>query len=257
MKKNVNYGFPLNYILLRIFITSFVILASIAFIIATSMVIIGIVMVIALFSYIYFYVICFRTKFNNERYEFLKKIIEISNIKGNEVILDLGTGSGFLAINFAKNLKNGKVVGIDRYNIGYKNPLALYINILKINFMFNTLRDAKRNAEIENVKNKCEFISHDLTKPLNFPNNYFDIILASEFFYCFPYNKQKQLLEEIDRTLKNNGKIIILETESFFMFNWDLNDICYHFKNIGYKKKKYKIKDRVILRCIKCGSEKS
>jgi len=188
MKKNVNYGFPLNYILFRIFITSFVILASMAFIIIISMVImviIEIIIIIALSSYIYFYVICFRTKFNNERYEFLKKIIEISNIKGNEVILDLGTGSGFLAINFAKNLKNGKVVGIDRYNISYKSPLAFYINILRTNFIFNTLKDAKRNAEIENVKNKCEFISHDLTKPLNFPNNCFDIILAlttSKFF---------------------------------------------------------------------------
>ena len=43
----------------------------------------------------------------------LNKIIECLNIKDNMKILDLGTGSGYLAFNIAKKNNNVTIIGLD------------------------------------------------------------------------------------------------------------------------------------------------
>jgi len=43
------------------------------------------------------------------REEFIRQV----RVEDGERILDVGTGSGFLAIGFAKKMRSGEVVGID------------------------------------------------------------------------------------------------------------------------------------------------
>jgi ubiquinone/menaquinone biosynthesis C-methylase UbiE len=182
--------------------------------------------------FVFFGTIFFKKQFTIKREKILKKMINLANLKGDELVLDLGTGSGFLAIGFAKNLNKGKVIGLDRYSLKNGSLKSKIISIIKINFIENSLKNAKLNAKIEKVENKCEFISADITKSLNFPDNNFDIILTSQVFYCLPSEKMQDVFEEINRVLKKKGKIIFFETLN--LLSWDLNNVKKYFEKEGY-----------------------
>jgi ubiquinone/menaquinone biosynthesis C-methylase UbiE len=160
-------------------------------------------------------------------------MIKLADLKGNEAVLDLGTGSGFLAINFAKQLKDGKVIGIDRYSIKYDSLRAKLFYFFKINFIGHSLKNGMRNLKIEKMEKKCKLISSDLTKPLNFPDKHFDIILSSQTIYCLPPQKRLPVYKEINRVLKKDGKIIFFESKAYI--GWDINDLKNYFEKQGYQ----------------------
>ena len=233
MKQKPNYGFPLYQVFIRVL---FAIIISLCLILLTAtqgltvIIVLTCVLIIAVFAI--FGVKLFKKNFLEYRKQLLKKMIDLADIKGDEIVLDLGTGGGFLAIGFANFLKNGKIYGVDRYNIKYDSLRSKLFDKIKINFIGNTLKNAKKNAEIENQEKKCEFISADLTKPFDFDDNCFDIILSSQFLYCLSPQKRKSVLKEIDRVLKKGGKIIFFESTSFM--SWDINEIKQFLENARY-----------------------
>jgi len=234
MKYKINYGFPLSYILIRLFLIfsiTFMILGLIVFDISLFIVII--ISIIVYSSYLYFFIIRFKKQFVNNRQKLFKKFVELANLKGEEKILDLGTGSGFLAIGFAKNLTNGKSYGLDRYSLKSNSFFKEIKSIFKINFIGISVKNAKNNADFENVKEKCEFAEHDIRKPLNFSNEFFDVVVSCQFFYCIDFKDRENVYREINRVLKKNGKIIFFESKSFK--DWEIFDIKKFFENIGYK----------------------
>ncbi|NIP31102.1 MAG: methyltransferase domain-containing protein [Candidatus Dadabacteria bacterium] len=183
--------------------------------------------------YIYFFVIQFKIQFLKKRKTLLNQFIELADLKGDENVLDIGTGSGFLAIGLTKNLKNGIIIGLDKYSIKSDNLKTQLATTIKTNFIGNTLKNAKKNARIENVEKKCKFIESDITNPLKFKDEYFDIIVSSQLLYCIGKNKRPAVFHEIDRVLKKNGKIIFFESKSFL--NWNIFEAKNFFENKGYK----------------------
>ena len=115
----------------------------------------------------------------------LNKIIECLNIKDNMKILDLGTGSGYLAFNIAKKYNNVTIIGLD---------------IVK-----ETLERNKEKAKDNNLCN-VSFISYDGIE-LPFDNKTFDMVITRYALHHFP-NLDKTF-NEIDRVLKNNGLLFI------------------------------------------------
>ena len=228
----LNYGFPLSSILLRFFLFFLTLLCIVLLLFSSSNYFLIIISLIVILSYFYFGIYFFKKSFNEKRKKILEKMIKIANLKGDETILDLGTGSGFLAIGFAKFLTNGKTYGIDKYNIKNKNLRSKIFDLIKINFLGNSLKNAKLNAKIENVENKCNFISSDITKSINFSDNYFDIVISSQFFYCIPNKKLESVFNEINRVCKKHSKIIIFESKSFR--NWNINSVKNYFENKGF-----------------------
>ena len=95
-------------------------------------------------------------------------------------ILDLGTGSGCIAISLAKNLQNAKVYALD------VSPEALKIAI--------------ENAKLNNVE--VEFIEADILNPetwdLEFKNLKFDAIVSNP-----PYVRQQEKQEIKNNVLDN------------------------------------------------------
>ncbi|KYK29868.1 hypothetical protein AYK20_04895 [Thermoplasmatales archaeon SG8-52-1] len=233
MKKKPYYGFPLSHVLSRLLfllLIFLVIFTLFIFDIFTTL-FIPIIIFVILF-YTYFFVISYKKKFLKNRENLLKKFIKIANLKGDEKIVDLGTGSGFLAIGFARYLKNGKIYGLDKFSLKNDGLKTQIISMIKINFFGNTLKNAKENALIENVENRCEFIQTDITKPFYFADKHVDIIVSSQFFYCISNKKRLKIFKEINRILKKDGKIIFFESKSFI--GWDINEIKKYFENIGY-----------------------
>ena len=175
MKQLPYYGYPLSSIAIRYIVLQLFIL--ILFISIYNLNFLFILFSIILIFMISFFILSFKKKFKKYREKILKKMIELTKIQGDEIILDLGTGSGFIAIGYAKYINSGKVYGIDKFHIKYDKIKDQVISQIKINFFGNTLANAKRNVKIENINDKCEFIKADLTKPIAFPDKFFDIIV--------------------------------------------------------------------------------
>lgn len=233
MKQKPYYGFPISSILLRLLFACLISLFIIFLILfQISLYLVFFVCIIIFPAFVLFCIVFFKRQFQDYRMLIIKKMIEVANLSGNEKILDLGAGAGILAIGFAKFLKNGKVYALDLYEHKYDNFKKHLINIIKINFFGNNLINAERNAKIENVENKCEFISSDISALQNYPDNFFNIILSSQSLYCIEVKKRTQTYQEINRILKKGGKIIFFESKSFF--SWNICDLKNYFKNIGF-----------------------
>lgn len=229
-----NYGFPLSHIFLRLLIVLALLLVVLyLFVIGISIYIAVIVGICFVPVYVFFGVIQYKNKFLTNRNKLLEKIIKIADLKGNETVLDLGTGSGFLAIGFAKHLSSGKSFGLDKFSLKSDSLKTQILCMIKINFIGNTLKNAKMNARFEKVDDKCKFIEADLAKPFNFSDKFFDIVVSSQFLYCLSEDDRANVLKEIDRVLKKGGKIIFFESSSFM--SWNINKVKEFFEEIGYK----------------------
>ena len=123
------------------------------------------------------------------------RILNMINWKGPEMVLDIGTGRGLVAIGAAKRLSTGKSIGIDIWNS----------EDLTRNKMDNTLE----NADIEGVKEKVE-IKNENAVSMSFPDNSFDVVLSNLCLHNI-YSKEdrKKACHEISRVLKQGGIGII------------------------------------------------
>jgi len=234
MNQRLNYGFPLSHILLRLLVVLAISIVVLGLIVSGISIYIVIILCICIIPiYVFFVVIKYKKSFLTNREKLLEKIIEIAGLKGSETVLDLGTGSGFLAIGFAKHLRSGKSFGLDKFSLKSDSLKTQISCVIKINFIGNTLKNAKINARLENVEDKCKFIEADLTKHIDFSDEFFDIILSSQFIYCLSDKDRGNVLSEINRILKKDGKIIFFESSSFM--RWDINQVKQFFEKIGYK----------------------
>ena len=115
--------------------------------------------------------------------------------KGDEMVLDIGVGTGLLMNGAAQYLTTGKAIGID---IWRDEDLS-----------DNTLQNALRNAEIEGVSDKIEIKTED-ARQLSFADNTFDVILSQ---FCIhnidDIKEQEKACFEIARVLKPNGIALI------------------------------------------------
>ena len=122
---------------------------------------------------------------------------KILRLNGDEEILDVGCGLGRATIGVAKQLKNGKIIGVDIWD--------------KLEIPGNSAEKAYRNAKIEGVENKVEFRYGDALD-LPFDDKRFDIVICSGLITSFHNNKNKLIaMKEIYRVLKTNGTFLMRE----------------------------------------------
>ncbi len=115
--------------------------------------------------------------------------------RGDEQVLDVGTGRGLLLIGAARRLTSGKGTGIDVWSTK--------------DLSGNSLERTQANVEVEGVKEKVELKSDDARK-LSFPNAHFDVILSNLCLHNIPDQAGRaQACREIARVLKPGGTAII------------------------------------------------
>ncbi len=105
----------------------------------------------------------------------VQKVIDIINNKNMSTCIDIGTGSGAIAISIAKYCQNIK-------------------KITAVDINYNALSKAKQNAIQNNVSHKIDFVLSNLFDNIN---QKFDMIVSNP-----PYIKTKDILT-LDENVKN------------------------------------------------------
>jgi ubiquinone/menaquinone biosynthesis C-methylase UbiE len=116
--------------------------------------------------------------------------------RGDEMVLDVGTGAGMRMIGAAKRLANGgRAIGIDIWSAK--------------DLSNNAAESTHRNIAIEGVAACAEVRTEDATR-LSFPDATFDVALSMLCLHNIePKASQALACQEIARVLKPGGRVVI------------------------------------------------
>lgn len=117
----------------------------------------------------------------------LKRIIETLHIQKNDKVLDLGTGTGYVSFEIAREYKDVEIIGLD--------------------IVEETLKTNHRKAIEQGLRN-INFVSYGGME-FPFDNYYFDVIVSRYALHHFP--NIEYTFSEIARVLKRNGKFLVAD----------------------------------------------
>jgi SAM-dependent methyltransferase len=120
---------------------------------------------------------------------------------GDGSILDIGCGSGALAISVAKKYEKAQITGIDYWGKHWEYSKTL----------------CEKNAKLEKVHNRIEFQKASAAD-LPFDDECFDVVLSNLVFHEVGGVKDKtEVIKEALRVLKKDGKFVFQD-----LFLWSL-----------------------------------
>ncbi|SNQ60604.1 class I SAM-dependent methyltransferase [Candidatus Methanoperedens nitratireducens] len=115
----------------------------------------------------------------------LSEAVKRSGVTKNDRVLDIATGAGFLALDFAK--RAGTVIGCD----------------ITLNMLLHA-REKQKDSGLENT----EFLLSDV-ESLPFENETFNIVSCRFAFHHFP--EPVKALQEMKRVCKTRGRIVLVD----------------------------------------------
>jgi arsenite methyltransferase len=123
------------------------------------------------------------------------RMLRMVNWRGDERVLDVGTGAGLLLIGAAKQLTTGKATGVDLWSL--------------VDLSGNARERTVRNAELEGVKEKVEVLDGDATQ-MKFQDGTFDVVVSNLAIHNISSRAGRdKACREIARVLKPGGVAVI------------------------------------------------
>jgi ubiquinone/menaquinone biosynthesis C-methylase UbiE len=124
-------------------------------------------------------------------------LLDQLNLRGNERLLDMGCGRGAVFLMAAKLLPEGRAVGLDLWKSADQSG--------------DTPEAARRNAELESVADRVEFVTGDMTA-MPFESDSFDLVVSSLAIHNITDPSRRfKAIDEAVRVLKRGGRLMIAD----------------------------------------------
>ena len=136
---------------------------------------------------------------------------------GDGKILEVGCGSGALAIRAALTWPKAKVIGVDYWGAVYN-----YSKVL-----------CEKNAASEGVASHCVF-QHGDAKHLDFPDESFDAVISNYVYHNVMGADMHKLLLESLRVLKKGGVFALNDDMKAKMYG-DMEGFAQKLRDMGYQ----------------------
>lgn len=144
-------------------------------------------------------------------------ILSHLNYDGKGTLLDVGCGSGALAIRAALTWRSAKVTGIDYWGAAYGYGQAM----------------CEKNAASEGVGSQCAFRHGDANR-LDFPDESFDAVVSNYVYHNITGADKHELLLETLRVLKKGG-VFALNDEMKPRMYGDMEAFAQKLRDMGYE----------------------
>ena len=140
---------------------------------------------------------------------------------GQGSLLEVGCGSGVLAIRAALTWPEARITGLDYWGAMYNYSQAL----------------CEKNAASEGVGKQCTFVHGDANK-LDFPDESFDAVVSNYVYHNIMGADKHALLLESLRVLKKGGVFVLHDNMKPQMYG-DMNAFVEKLKGMGFAEVRY------------------
>lgn len=144
-----------------------------------------------------------------------RTVLSHLDFDGRGALLDVGCGSGALAIRAALAWPDARIVGVDSWQAAYGYS-----------------REAcERNARSEGVAARCSFLPGDARR-LDFPDESFDAVVSNYVFHNIDGTDKRALLRESLRVLRRGGAFALNDEMRPHMYG-DLEELAEELRDEG------------------------
>ena len=148
-------------------------------------------------------------------------ILSSLDFDGHGSLLEVGCGSGALAVRAALTWPEAKITGLDYWGAMYNYSKAL----------------CEKNAASEGVGKQCGFVHGDANK-LDFPDGSFDAVISNYVYHNIMGADKHALLLESLRVLKKGGVFVLHDNMKPQMYG-DMNAFVEKLKSMGFAEVRY------------------
>ena len=144
--------------------------------------------------------------YTTRRGKFLEweRILDRTQLRGDEIVLDMGCGRGAVLTAVARRLTTGRVTGVDIWSTTDQSGNARDV--------------ALRNASLEGVSDRVHIETADM-RALPFPDATFDLVVSSLAVHNIPSSAdRKRAISEGFRVLKPGGRMVIADIRSTALY---------------------------------------
>jgi SAM-dependent methyltransferase len=125
------------------------------------------------------------------------ELLDQLQLRGDELILDLGCGRGAVLLLAAQRLTRGRAVGVDMWASGDQSG--------------NSAEATRRNADSEGVADRVVLRTADMTS-LPFDADSFDVVVSNVAFHNIAGRASRdKAIEEAVRVLRPGGRLLIAD----------------------------------------------